>query len=132
MSFRTSLTALGLVALTMAIAAPMASAKDHRANHEQRNGNARVVGHCPPGLAKKDPACVPPGQARATRDHYQLRVGDVIDLQHVHIVTRPGLYGLDAPRSSDRYAVVNGRLVRVDESTGKILTIIRLVEAILD
>lgn len=142
MSFKTYLTAFSLATATIAISAPAALAKDHRANHDQRGHHARVITvHCPPGLAKKDPACVPPGQARARSDdrrHYDrdrrdhLRTGDIIDLRHVHIVTRPGLYGLNDPRRNERYAVVDGRLVRVDESTGKVLNIIRLIDAILD
>lgn len=82
--------------------------------------------HCPPGLAKKDPACIPPGQAK------KMGVGGVVDWDHVHIVRRPGLYGLtDAPKGQ-RYAIVDGRLVRIDESTRKILSVIRLVDTILD
>lgn len=82
--------------------------------------------HCPPGLAKKNPPCVPPGQAR------QAAVGAVIDLGSVHLVSRPGLYGLGEPPKGQRYAVVNGRLMRVDRETGRILSIIRIVDAILD
>ena len=82
--------------------------------------------HCPPGLAKKDPACIPPGQAK------KMGVGRVVDWQEVHVISRPGLYGLtDAPRGQ-RYAIVDGRLIRIDESTRKILSIIRLVDTILD
>lgn len=83
---------------------------------------------CPPGLAKKSPACVPPGQAKRNA----VRVGDVVDLRRVHIVTQPGAYGLSVPPSGDRYAIVDGRLVRVDSGTGKILSILRLIDAILD
>lgn len=94
----------------------------------QRQPVVRVEGRaCPPGLAKKNPPCVPPGQAKKA-----IGVGDVIDWNGVHAVTRPGLYGLgDAPRGQ-RYAIVNGRLVRVDRETGRILSILRLVDAILD
>ena len=81
---------------------------------------------CPPGLAKKSPACVPPGQAKKDM------VGSVVRWNDVHIVTRPGLYGLGDPPSGQRYAVVDGRLVRVDRDTGRILSILRLVDAILD
>lgn len=87
----------------------------------------RIVQNCPPGLAKKDPPCVPPGQAKKGRG-----VGNVVDWDHVHIVTRPGLYGLSEPPNGQRYAIVDGRLVRVDSQTSKILSIIRLVDAILD
>ncbi|WP_167626654.1 RcnB family protein [Paracoccus luteus] len=85
---------------------------------------------CPPGLAKKSPACVPPGQARKMDG--RVVVGDRIDWNHVHVVTRPGLYGLTEPPRGQRYAIVDGRLVRVDSGTARILSIIRLVEALLD
>lgn len=86
-----------------------------------------IVANCPPGLAKKNPSCVPPGQAKKG-----LVVGDIFDLKDIHIVTRPGLYGLGEPPAGNRYAIVDGRLVRVDSGTGRLLSIIRLVDAILD
>ena len=81
---------------------------------------------CPPGPAKKDPACAPPGKARQTA------VGSVIDPGSTHLVSRPGLYGLGEPPRGQRYAIVNGRLVRIDRESGRILSIIRIVDAILD
>ena len=83
---------------------------------------------CPPGLAKKDPACVPPGQAGKGG----IVVGDRIDWDRAHVVTRPGLYGLAVPPPGQRYAVVDGRLVRIDEDSARILSIVRLVDALLD
>ena len=77
---------------------------------------------CPPGLAKKDPACIPPGQARK----HDWRVGDSIDWDDVHVITRPGLYGLGDPPSGQRYAIVDGRLVRVVRETSRILSVVRL------
>ena len=93
--------------------------------------NRATVGHCPPGLAKKDPACVPPGQARkAAGDGFV--VGDVLDLGTIHIINQPSLYGLGRPPNGNRYAIVAGSLVRIDSETGRLLSIIRLVDAILD
>ena len=81
---------------------------------------------CPPGLAKKSPACVPPGQARNGL------VGRVMNWRDVHLVRKPGLYGLaEAPRGQ-RYAIIDGRLVGIDASTAKVLSVIRTVDAILD
>ena len=90
--------------------------------------DALVQAPCPPGLAKRDPACIPPGQAKKKRTV----VGDIVDRNDVHIITDPGLYGLGATPHGSRYAVVGNRLVRLDSRTGKILSIIRLVDAILD
>lgn len=134
-----------LAAGCVALALPLAALADKPAHAGQGNGKGHVTRAdkaeraapnraqsargvtaraCPPGLAKKDPACLPPGQAR--------KVGDIIDLRRVHVVTRPGLYGVrDAP-SGQRYAIVNGHLMRVDSETGRILSILRVVEAILD
>ena len=50
----------------LVVAVPMAVAQGN--GNGNGKGNARnaapVAGHCPPGLAKKNPPCVPPGQAR--------------------------------------------------------------------
>ncbi|MCQ0971706.1 RcnB family protein [Paracoccus sp. TK19116] len=107
----------------------------HAGNHSaigQNNLVARQIRvdatRCPPGLAKKSPVCVPPGQARK----HGIAVGDVLDWGNIHVVTDPGLYGLSSPPRGSRYGVVDGQLVRLDERTGRILSIIRLVEAILD
>ena len=92
-----------------------------------------VVANCPPGLAKKNPPCIPPGQARrGNGEHRGLSVGDVLDWDDIHIVNQPGLYGLGNPPDGNRYAIVDGRLVRVESETGRLLSIIRLVNAILD
>ena len=117
----------------------------HKGNHAQKAGAARkgaqrdgsipvvvrdpvrVVQNCPPGLAKKNPPCVPPGQAKK-----RIGAGTVIDWRDVHVITRPGLYGLTDPPAGQRYAIVDGRLVRIDRDSSKILSIIRLVDAILD
>lgn len=84
--------------------------------------------NCPPGVAKKAPSCLPPGQAAKKG----IRVGDVVDPGSVHLVTRPGAYGLSTPPAGDRYAIVDGRLVRMDPATGRILSILRLIDAVLD
>lgn len=81
---------------------------------------------CPPGLAKKSPACVPPGQARPRL------VGRVVDWRDVHLVRKPGLYGLAQAPSGQNYAIIDGRLVRIESRTAKILSVIRTVDAILD
>lgn len=82
---------------------------------------------CPPGLAKKDPACLPPGQARKG-----VAVGRVVDRSEVHLISRPGLYGLAEAPAGSRYAIVDGRLVRISKDSYKILSVLRAVDAILD
>ncbi|MDO5613565.1 MAG: hypothetical protein Q4G14_10040 [Paracoccus sp. (in: a-proteobacteria)] len=97
----------------------------------QAQGNGRgqdSAQSCAPGLASRDPACAPAGQAQQNG----LQVGDVLNLGSIHIVTHPGLYGLGTPPAGDHYAIVNGRLIRVDGETGKVLSILRIVDRILD
>lgn len=50
---------LAVLALAMALPAGIASAKDHGKTHKTTSAHG-----CPPGLAKKSSACLPPGQAR--------------------------------------------------------------------
>lgn len=142
-----SMISAAMLGVTMAVAPLSAFAKDNhpgkgKGHNKQvriesrdapvvRHDHTIVVANCPPGLAKKDPACVPPGQAKKGL-HREVAVGDIYDLDDIHIITRPGLYGLGEPPEGNRYAIVDGRLVRVDSETGRLLSIIRLVNAILD
>lgn len=153
--------ASAIVAVSLALTLPVSALADkpdhahkkggkHKAAHKHHGGDSRhrirtgndpvVVisdprdsvihvqsGHCPPGLAKKNNGCLPPGHAKKAYG-----VGELIDWNRVHIVSRPGLYGLGAAPAGQRYAIVDGRLVRVDDDTGRILSILRVVEAILD
>lgn len=122
---------LAFIAIALALALPAAAQADRPPHAGGKNGRGPVTGvaddrHCPPGLAKKSPACVPPGQAR------QGLIGRVLDRDRIHYVRKPGLYGLaDAP-DGQRYAIVDGRLVRIDAGTAKVLSVIRAVDAILD
>lgn len=108
---------------------PHASSKADKpgGNHTGRSVIAQSR-PCPPGLAKKDPACTPPGQAKKAG----VRVGAVYDPADVHIVRMPGLYGLGPRVPGSQYAIIGNQLVRIDPDTYKVLSIIRLVDAILD
>jgi hypothetical protein len=89
---------------------------------------------CPPGLAKKDPPCVPPGQAR--------RGGSDDDWRHHdggrHVVDRDDLYFLDDYNRYDlpslpygqRYAVVDDQIVVIDAESYEILQLIRVFTAL--
>ena len=97
---------------------------DHRGDHrDDRRGNQRYA-HCPPGLAKKSPACVPPGQAR----HRGYGRGDVIRRGDVIVIRDPGRYDLEQRRGWDYYRDDN-RIYRVDRSTQRILAVLNLIEA---
>lgn len=103
-----------------------------RAAPHRAEGGIAIAG-CPPGLAKKSPACVPPGQAKkAQARQFGSSVGQYVDLGRVHVISHPGRYGLSTPPRGNRYAIVDGKLVRVDEGSGQILSILRVIDAILD
>ncbi len=90
---------------------------------------------CPPGLAKKSPACVPPGQAKKYRHgtHERIRRGDSLhEYDHYHLIRHPGRYGLVPLGPGERYYVVNGQILRVSEDSYEVLDVIRSVAALLD
>lgn len=114
-----------------------AHSQNNRHHHTHRHGKARdarvdhAVG-CPPGLAKKSPACVPPGQAKkhvAPRHDRGpvVRVGQRLDWDTVRLVRDPSRYGLPPARAGERYAIADGRLLRVDAQTHRVLDIIRVL-----
>lgn len=72
---------------------------------------------CPPGLAKQNSACLPPGQAKKI---YGYRVGDRIERDYV-VLTDPYRYGLDGRRT---YWRVGDSVYQVDRETGVILEIL--------
>ena len=115
--FRTlALAALSAGALTMPIAA-----------------SAAPKG-CPPGLAKKDNGCTPPGLAKghSDRDHdddyrYRYRTGDRID-GDVIILRNPDRYGLP----NGTYYRNDDVVYRVDPETRKVLNVIGAIAALAD
>lgn len=89
--------------------------------------------HCPPGLAKKSPACVPPGQAKKMGHHRDPRRGDRIDDYDDYSWLRDyDRYDLPRLPPGQRYYVLNGRLYRVDQSTYEILDFVRAFTLILN
>jgi Ni/Co efflux regulator RcnB len=70
--------------------------------------NTRVAG-CPPGLAKKDNGCLPPGQAK------KLAVGQPLPYGAVYTVPRNVLVTLPPPPLGYRYAVVHDQVVLVSQ-----------------
>ncbi len=78
---------------------------------DRRNGRG-----CPPGLAKKNNGCLPPGQAKKMGDRYDDRYDNV-----------PSQYGSqyrDTQRYTYRYN--DGRIYQIDRRTGRI---VRVTEA---
>jgi hypothetical protein len=79
---------------------------------------------CPPGLAKKDPPCIPPGQVRRGGDDDHVGRGDLVYLDDY---ARHGLPGLPY---GQRYAVVDGQIVVIDADTYEVLQLIRVFTAL--
>ncbi|WP_228028684.1 excinuclease ABC subunit A [Donghicola mangrovi] len=91
---------------------------------------------CPPGLAKKDPACVPPGQAKKMYNHDRddhddrhdgtYRRGDHID--RYDRLTDAERYGL----RDGSYVVSNGYVYRINSNTGEVLAVIGALQSLLN
>jgi hypothetical protein len=128
----------GVAALALSLPAPAAA-----------QGGPR---HCPPGLARKDPPCVPPGQARGGErdrdrdrgggysegyrdgyaDGYRVAVGDLLEGDY-RLIRNPPLFGLPAyGPEAWRYYLVRDLVVRADPETRRVLAIVGLVDALLD
>lgn len=91
---------------------------------------------CPPGLAKKSPPCVPPGQAKkgVTTEEWlgHGRTGDVVDRDDVIFLDDYGRYDLPPLLSGQRYAVVEDQIVVIDAESYQILQLIRAFTALAD
>lgn len=100
--------------------------------------NGQVVfadsGGCPPGLAKKNPPCVPPGQAKKGVTSAEWlgrdRVGDVIDRDDLIYLDDFVRYDLPPLPFGQRYAVVDDRIVVIDAESYQILQLIRAFTAL--
>jgi hypothetical protein len=88
---------------------------------------------CPPGLAKKDPPCVPPGQARrAGGDDGNGRHGHGLDRDNLYFLDDYPRYDLPALPYGQRYAVVDNQIVVIDAESYEVLQLIRLFTALTD
>lgn len=85
------------------------------------------IGDCPPGLAKKNPPCVPPGQAKKI-----YRIGDRYDRNDYLNDYDRRRYNLPRlPRGQSYYRVGNS-LIRVDNETREVLELIEAVARVLN
>ncbi|WP_338547762.1 excinuclease ABC subunit A [Roseovarius phycicola] len=79
--------------------------------------------HCPPGLAKKNNGCLPPGQAKKLYG-----AGDRINGDYI-ILRNPGRHGLDP---DETYYRVGDYVYRVDRDTREVLDLIGAIARVLD
>lgn len=87
---------------------------------------------CPPGLAKKDPPCVPPGLARRGGDDHHGRRGHFVDRDDLFFLDDYPRYDLPSLPYGQRYAVVDDRIVVIDAQSYEVLQLIRLFTALAD
>lgn len=78
---------------------------------------------CPPGLAKKQNGCLPPGQAKKIYGRGDRLTGDYV------LIRNPGRYGLDR---DETYYRMGDYVYRVDRDTRKVLDLIGAVAGILN
>ena len=95
----------------------------HAPGTQSHNAQGYGKGGCPPGLAKKSPECIPPGQARK-----QLKVGQRLPKGYngytPYNQIPQDLRAQHGLNTDDRYVYRDDRLYRVDPKT-------RVVEQVL-
>lgn len=142
------------ILMTLCAAAALALPTGVQAKNNNGNGHgaAHAAADCPPGLAKKNPPCVPPGLAKKHTDDqvryddgrddgyedgyrdgyadgvYDYRAGDRISGDYV-VVRDPARYGLDP--AATYYRVGDG-IYQVDRETQQILTVVGLASQLLN
>lgn len=111
-------------AVTIALSPALSDAGNHKDKPTNKgNGNQYSIGkNCPPGLAKKSPRCIPPGQAK------KYRRGDYIDGDY-DVLWNPERYGL---RRGDTYYRVGDQVYRVNRETRQVLDLIGALDAMQD
>lgn len=121
-----SVAALVAAALTLGAAPAMAGPGKGNGPHGAQLAQA---GHCPPGLARKNPPCVPPGQARQGASGP--RVGDVLRLGDYVLIRDPARH--DLRTSPDwRYYRDGDRAYRIDPETRRVLAVVELIDAFVN
>ncbi|MBB93915.1 MAG: hypothetical protein CML68_04825 [Rhodobacteraceae bacterium] len=122
---------IALLAGSMSLSAGAALAKNNGNGHGNGNGkqghNApatqpvqQQAAGCPPGLAKKNPPCIPPGQAK------KYNPGQHIN-NYVYI-QNPGNYGLN----NGYYVTAGNYVYRINKDTQEVLNLVGAVADILN
>ncbi|RCW86704.1 hypothetical protein [Paracoccus lutimaris] len=85
-------------------------------------------------IAQQDPNTSADASARAKQaaPGEGVSVGAAVAPGKLHRVSRPGLYGMSEPPVGSAYGIVDNRLIRFDPESGKVLSIIRQVDEVLD
>ena len=96
---------------------------------DRRRGNRYGGAACPPGLANRTPACVPPGQARRTLRQGQripASYGDYVRYQDL-LGRLPEAYRDDIPTGDYRYVYSGNTVYVVDARTRLIRDVINIL-----
>ena len=114
----------------LATTAPAYAKPDHAKGHKGHGAHGSVgygAGGCPPGLAKKNNGCLPPGQAKKLYNIGQRWPGNYGYAWNYNQIPYDlrSRYGFDA---DDRYYYGDGYLYQVDPAT---MLISQVVSAIL-
>ena len=117
-------------AAALATTAPAFAKPDHAKGHKGHHAKGHVgygMGGCPPGLAKKNNGCLPPGQAKKLYNIGQRWPGNYGYAWNYNQIPYDlrNRYGFD---DDDRYYYGDGYLYRVDPTT---MLISQVVSAIL-
>lgn len=88
----------------------------HRVTVREYYGNEFQRGHCPPGLAKKNNGCMPPGQAKKWRVGYPLP-RDVI----FHDLPPRLAVSIGAPPAGHRFVRVAADILLIAIGTGMVV-----------
>lgn len=116
-----------VVASSVLALSTAAEAKGYHGN--SGHGHAKHDGtlNCPPGLAKKNPPCIPPGQAKKLAtpevDILRYRSGDILPDDYV-VLADPRIYN---PNIDFIYARYGDYLYLIDRATSVVLTRLGLV-----
>lgn len=110
-----------LLALPLLVTATPALARD-KVPYALDHGERYQTAHCPPGLAKKNPPCIPPGQAKKYRVGYPLTVPYASVPAYM-------LEELPHPRHGTRYVMVDRDVLLISEATKKVLDAVVIASA---
>lgn len=117
------MTCIATVCLSIGVSAAIGDSGKAKGQPKSKNANASAASAgCPPGLAKKNPPCVPPGQAKA-----RYNIGDRIERDYI-VIRDPYRYGWE----NGTYYRVGDYVYRVDSETRKVLNFIGAAAALLD
>ena len=122
-----------LTVVALSTSAALADGKgDGNKGHGKKPKAHHATQSCPPGLAKKSPACIPPGQAKKMgHDNGDNDDGDHVIYYRVGDVARDDCLVVPYTRyqslPAGTYCRYEDRLLRIDPETRAILTILQVL-----